>query len=250
MISATMIHKLRMGAIALAGGLALCAASLVQAHGGGGGGGGGHGGGGYGGGGGHGGGGHGGYGGRGGRGGRGGYGYGRYGYGGYGYGRFGYGGFGYGGFGYYGGFGLLGYGLFFDTLPLYYSTLWWGGSPYYYANDNYYQWNGAVSQYETVRPPRELASQVATTQTPENFNLFAYPKNGQTAEQQATDRMECQQWATGQTATVAATPADTQHGSGAGVAAASPGNAASPIRQQDYLRAQSACLAGRGYSVQ
>jgi hypothetical protein len=108
MINTAGIKKLRAGAIALAAGLALSAATIAQAHGGGG-----HGGGAYGGGGGH--------------GGRGGYGARR---GGYGYGRFGYG-------GYYGGFGLLEYGLFFDALPLYYSTYWWGGSPYYYANDNF-----------------------------------------------------------------------------------------------------------------
>jgi len=221
MTSAAVINKLRIGAIALAAGLALSATTIAQAHGGGG-----HAGGGYGGGGGHGGGfsgggrvrsGYGGYGGR-----RGGYGYAR---------------FGYGGFGYYGGFGLLGYGLFFDALPLYYSTLWWGGSPYYYADDNYYQWNGAVSLYETVRPPRGLASQVATTQATEDFSLFAYPKSGQATEQQATDRMECQHWATDQTGV------NPPQGDSAATAAAS------PTKRQDFLRAQSACLEGRGYSV-
>jgi hypothetical protein len=222
MINAAVIYKLRIGAIALAAGLALCTATIAQAHGGGG-----HGGGSYGGGAGHGGGFGGGHGGRGDYGGR------RVGHG---YGRFGYGG--YGGFGYYGGFGLLGYGLFFDALPLYYSTLWWGGNPYYYANDNFYQWNGAVSQYETVRPPRDLANQVATTQAPENFDLFAYPKNGQTTEQQATDRIDCQHWAKGQTGID-----PPQGGSTTTVAA-------SPTKRQDYLRAQLACLDGRGYSVQ
>ena len=229
MVNAAVIDKLRIGAIALAAALALSTTTIAQAHGGGG-----HGGGGYGGGGGHGGGYGGGHGARGGYGARGGE---RYGYGRYGYARYGY-----GGFGYYGGFGLLGYGLFFDDLPLYYSTLWWGGSPYYYANDNYYQWNGAVSLYETVRPPRDLASQVATTQASENFrssdfNLFAYPKNAQATEQQATDRIECQHWATDQT------------GINPPQGDATATVAASPAKRQDFLRAQSACLEGRGYSV-
>jgi hypothetical protein len=219
MINASVINKLRIGAIALAAGLALSTTTIAQAHGGGG-----HGGGAYGGGGGHGGGFGSGHGGRGGYGGR---------RGGYAYTRFGY-----GGFGYYGGFGLLGYGLFFDALPLYYSTLWWGGSPYYYANDNYYQWNGAVSLYETVRPPRDLASQVATTQAPDNFNLFAYPKSGQATELRATDRVECQQWATDQTGI------NPPQGDSAATVAAS------PTKRQDFFRAQSACLEGRGYSVQ
>jgi|SRR5882724_3258384 len=222
MINAAVFNKLRIGVLALAVGLALGTTTIAQAHGGG------HGGGAYGAGGGHGGNfsaGH---------GGRGGYGAWR---GGYGDARFGY-----GGFGYYGGFGILGYGLFFDALPLYYSTLWWGGSPYYYANDNYYQWNGAVSLYETVRPPRDLANQVATTKASENFNLsdfnlFAYPKNAQTTEQLATDRSECRHWATDQTGVN-----PPQGDSEATVAA-------SPAERQDFLRAQSACLEGRDYSV-
>ena len=110
------------------------------------------------------------------------------------------------------------------------------------ANENYYQWNGAVSLYETVRPPRGLASQVATTQASVNFNLsdfnlFAYPKNAQTTEQLATDRSECQPWATDQTGIN-----PPQGDSEATVAA-------SPAERQDFLRAQSACLEGRGYSV-
>ena len=216
MIHPAVINRLRVGVIALAAGLALSATLIAQAYGGSG-----HGGGGYGGGG-HGGGYSGGHGGRGGYGWRGGYGYGR---------------FGYGGFGYYGGFDFLGYGLFFDALPLYYSTLWWGGSPYYYANDNYYQWNGAVSLYETVRPPVGLASQVATTQ-PETFDVFAYPKSGQAPEQQATDRLECRRWATDQTGINP--PQEITAGTAA----------TSPAKRRDYLRAQSACLEGRGYSVQ
>jgi hypothetical protein len=223
MTNAAVIARLRFGAIAVIAALTLSSAPIAHAHGGGGGGG--HGGGG--GGGGHGGG----YGG--GHGGRGGYG-GHRGFGGHG---FGYGRFGYGGFGFYDGFGLLGYGLFFDALPLYYSTYWWGGVPYYYANDNFYQWDGSVGQYQTVRAPQGLASQVAT-QGSENLNLFAYPKNGQTTEQQATDRVECQQWATGQTG-IDSPPA----GSTAAITLPA-------AKRQDYLRAQAACLQGRGYSVQ
>jgi hypothetical protein len=216
MMNSAVKAKLRLGAIALGVAL-LSTAPIAHAHGGGGGGGG-HGGG-YGGG--HGGG----YGGGGGRGGRGGFGHRGF------RGR----GFGYGGFGFYDDFGLLGYGLYFDALPYYYSTYWWGGVPYYYANDNFYQWNGSVGQYETVRAPQSLANQV--TAQGADINLFAYPTNGQTAEQQATDRVECQQWATGQ----------------AGIASPPVGSAATisvpAAKRQDYLRAQAACLQGRGYSV-
>jgi hypothetical protein len=56
--------------------------------------------------------------------------------------------------------------------------------------------------------------------------LFAYPKNGQSDEQQSTDRAECGRWAGSQTGS---------DGSAAG--------------NMDYRRALTACLQGRGYSV-
>jgi hypothetical protein len=223
MSNAAVIHKLRLGALGLVAGLALSAAAIANAHGGGGGG--------------HGasfGGGHGGFG-----GGRGGFGGGR---GGFGLRHGGRGGFGFGRFGYdtlgFYGFGFLGYGLFFDALPLYYSTYWWGGVPYYYANDNFYQWNEAAGQYESVRPPQDLVSQVTTSRGPGNGTLFAYPKNEQTTAQQATDRVECQRWAASQTGSDSLPTVST---AAAGATAA---------RRQDYLRAESACLEGRGYSVE
>jgi hypothetical protein len=208
------------------------------AHGGGGGGHGGGGGGHFGGGGGHfAGGGRGGYGG----GYRGGYaghgGYGGYG-GGYG-GRGGYGGYrgGYGWRGGYGGWGWggLGIGLYFATLPFYYSTFWDGGVPYYYADDNYYQWDSNVSQYQTVDPPVEVQRQAAA-QSP---NLIAYPKNGQTDAQQTTDKSECRTWAAAQSGF---DPTQTAVALGA--------TTTSLNKRSDYMRAQAACLDGRGYSVQ
>jgi len=68
-------------------------------------------------------------------------------------------------------------------------------------------------------------------------DLFAYPKNGQSAEQQARDKQECRDWA--------ATQMNGNGGGGATGAIAS----ASPQAQQVNLRAQAACLEGRGYSV-
>jgi hypothetical protein len=63
----------------------------------------------------------------------------------------------------------------------------------------FYQWSGSLGQCELVRLPQNLSSWVAATQALENVSLFSYPKNGQTSAQQATDRIECQRWATGQT---------------------------------------------------
>jgi len=161
------------------------------------------------------------------------------------------GGYGYGGYGGYGGwgFGALGYGLFFAGLPLYYSTLWWNDVPYYYADANYYSWNAAQGEYETVRPPPEVESQIAT-QEPTIADLFVYPKNNQNADQQARDRYECHRWATDQSGfdptQPAGVPAAASTPTGSPSAAA---KVATPTMRQDYLRAQAACLEGRGYSV-
>jgi hypothetical protein len=152
---------------------------------------------------------------------RGGYG-GHGGYGGYrgGYGWGGYGGWGWGG---------LGIGLYFATLPYYYSTIWYAGAPYYYANDNYYQWDGNVGQYETVTPPAEVQHQAEQ----QSSNLIAYPKSGQTDAQQAKDKSDCNAWAASQSGF---DPTQTP--------------TASTNKHSDYMRAQAACLEGRGYSVQ
>lgn len=168
-----------------------------------------------------------------------GYGYGGY-HGGYGW-RGGYYGWrgGYYGWrgGYYGGWGWgwggLGLGLYFASLPLYYSTLWWNGVPYYYANNTYYVYDGNVGQYQTVAPPPGLVSQGASGEHV-GTDLIAYPKNGQSAEQQATDKYECHHWATEQSGF------DPTQGAAA---------AATLPKRTDYMRAQEACLEGRGYSV-
>lgn len=131
-----------------------------------------------------------------------------------------------GGFGFRGGLGWWGwpgYGLFLATLPLYYSTLWWDGVPYYYADNYYYVWNPTAGGYQAVSPPPQFANRAAMTQG--SNQLFAYPKHAQSAEQQARDRRECSDWAAAQT------------GSGAAAAGG------------DNLRAQTACLEARGYSV-
>jgi hypothetical protein len=167
---------------------------------------------------------------------RGGYGYGGY-RGGYGW-HGGYyggwrGGWGWGCCGWGWGWAGLGLGLYFATLPLYYQTYWWDGVPYYYANNNYYIYDPNVRQYETVAPPDGLAAQVGAQPGNGSSDIIAYPKNGQSADQQARDKFECHQWAASQS----------------GVDPTS-GAAAAPEKRNDYMRAQAACLEGRGYSVQ
>jgi hypothetical protein len=181
-----------------------------------------------------------------------------YGYGGHpgGYGYGGHPGYGYGGWhgGYYGwlggygwrggwgccgwgwGWGGLGLGLYFATLPLYYSTYWWNGVPYYYADNTYYSYDPNARQYVTVAPPAGLQGPgPGTDSQPTGNELMAYPKSGQSAEQQAKDKFECHQWAVSQTGF------DPTLGAPA---------AAATSKRSDYMRAQAACLEGRGYSVQ
>lgn len=152
-----------------------------------------------------------------------------------------HGGYWHGGWGWRGGYwhpwypGLgLGLGLYFATLPPYYSTYWYGGAPYYYAGNTFYNWDAGRSQYVTVSPPDALLRGVpATTARSQQSDVIAYPKNGQTEQQLGQDKFECHKWAVGQTGF---DPTQINGGAAAG-------------RRDEYLRAQSACLEGRGYSV-
>jgi hypothetical protein len=123
-----------------------------------------------------------------------------------------------GGFGWW---GWPGYGRFLATLPLYYTTWWWNGVPYYHADGNYYIWNGGLGGFQSVAPPSQASSQAAAPRG--DTDLLAYPKSGQSVEQQTRDRQECRNWAATQP---------------------SPGSDAG-----GSLRAQAACLEGHGYSV-
>jgi hypothetical protein len=122
-------------------------------------------------------------------------------------------------------------GVFVPVLPVYYTTLWVGGMPYYYANDTYYSWNPQQNGYEVVDPPAN--DQTAATQPPPSDDLFIYPQNGQSAEQQSSDKYECHKWAVGQS----------------GFDPTQPSGGAPPEARDNYQRAMRACLEGRGYSV-
>lgn len=137
---------------------------------------------------------------------------------------------------------------FLPVLPAVAATYWWDSVPYYYTNDVYYTYDPAANGYVVTTPPpaQDDANAGSADQAipagPQYSNpppssypapgagaggstLYAYPKNGQSDDQQASDRQQCEQWANGQTGSD------------------SSGN--SP----DYQRALGACLQGRGYSV-
>jgi hypothetical protein len=132
---------------------------------------------------------------------------------------------------------------FVTLLPSAYSTYWYGGTSYYYANDLYYTWNPDRYGYVVTNPPPvvEEASSYSTAPDADDQaegagpgDLYVYPRNGQSEEQTAQDRFECHQWAVNQT------------GFDPTVGEAQTSSSGS---SEDYHRAIIACLDGRGYSA-
>jgi len=130
-------------------------------------------------------------------------------------------------------------GLFVPVLPPFYTTMWIGGLPYYYANDTYYVWSQENSGYEVVEPPNDQGASPYAPEPPppQGDNLFVYPQQGQSPEQQSQDQYECHKWSSSQTGFD-----PTQAGGGV-----PPDQAGA--RRADYQRAMIACLQGRGYSA-
>lgn len=121
-------------------------------------------------------------------------------------------------------------GAFITVLPPFFSTVWIGGTRYYFADDIYYRWDPVRRVYIVSDP----GGDDTTTDTDD---LFIYPKNGQSEEQQATDRYECHRWASDQTSFD-----PTRSGGGVD-------DSERAAKRDDYQRAQTACLEARGYSV-
>jgi hypothetical protein len=113
--------------------------------------------------------------------------------------------------------------------------LWFGGVPFYYANNVYYSWQPDQNGYAVVDPPDGAD---APSAPPGNMqqDLIIYPKNGQSNDQQAADQFECHNWAKGQTGFDPTQPDDGTSGNSA-------------VIHSNYDRAMSACLQARGYQV-
>lgn len=130
-------------------------------------------------------------------------------------------------------------GLVISVLPPYYSTVWVGGIPYYYADNVYYTAQPDQSGYAVVDPP-DNADQPSPPPDPAQgaqSDLIIYPKNGQSNDQQAADQFECNNWSKSQTGFDPTQP-------GGGVSSGDADGA-----RNNYDRAMSACLQGRGYQV-
>jgi len=125
-------------------------------------------------------------------------------------------------------------GIVVPILPPFYTTLWFGGVPYYYANDTYYLWRPDLNGYQVAAPPE---AQTPTEPTYLADELIIYPKQGQSEKQQADDRYACHRWAVEQTHYDPTQPPE--------------GLTVDVLRQkrEDYQRASKSCLEGKGYSV-
>lgn len=121
------------------------------------------------------------------------------------------------------------------VLPPYYTTLWFGGLPYFYADGAYFMWRERERHYEVVEAPEGAETSRAPASSPDD--LFVYPKQGQTEDQQSKDRYECHRWAVDQTTWDPTQPAG-------GLS-----RDESRAKRDEYRRAMTACLESRGYTV-
>jgi hypothetical protein len=129
-------------------------------------------------------------------------------------------------------------GLAIGVLPPYYTTVWLGGVPYYYADNVYYSWDAGQNGYVVVDPPANADQPASPPPAAAGTadDLMVYPKNGQSKEQQAADNFECYSWAKSQTGF---DPTQPNGGVGGDV----------DRTRSNYNRAKSACLQARGYEV-
>lgn len=120
------------------------------------------------------------------------------------------------------------YGLFVSSLP-YYSSFWFGSTRYFYSDGAYYNYEPARHGYVVTQSPYASDSEDGDGYSDEE--LYVYPAQGQSEQQQADDRYECHRWAVDQTQY---DPTDSDYDA---------------QRRSEYTRAITACLTGRGYTV-
>jgi len=131
-------------------------------------------------------------------------------------------------------------GIIVPVLPPFYTTIWVGDIPYYYANDVYYVWRGDLSAYEVVDFPEENEKAPAISYMADK--LFVYPKKGQSKQQQSDDEYACHRYGVEKTGYDPTQPS----------ANVSNDDAGKPLgeKRKDYQRAMKSCLVARDYSVE
>lgn len=119
-------------------------------------------------------------------------------------------------------------------LPYGYVSFALASGYYFFGAGSYYRWDPMYREYVVVERPRDAAEvERKAVATPEqSTQVYAYPKNGQGEAQADRDRYDCHSWAVEQSGFDPSEPADRSD------------------LIPDYRRAMTACLEGRGYSVQ
>ena len=123
------------------------------------------------------------------------------------------------------------YGLSVSYLPSYYSSFWFGGLHYFHADSTYYLYEPAHRTYVVTQSPYESDNHEQGSSGNQGEDLYIYPAQGQSEQQQADDRYECHRWAVDETGY---DPTESDYDAD---------------RRVEHLRAMTACLTGRGYSV-
>jgi hypothetical protein len=122
------------------------------------------------------------------------------------------------------------FGLFVGTLPGLYTSFWYGGTRYYYADSTYYTYEPDRRGYVVTHSPYGDDEEYSSD-TQSGDDLYIYPARGQSEQQQADDRYQCHRWAAQESHY---DPLDDDYNSDL---------------RKDYQRAMTACLTGRGYTV-
>ncbi len=122
------------------------------------------------------------------------------------------------------------FGLFVGSLPGLYSSFWYGGTRYFYADHMYYEYEPVRRGYVVVRSPYGSDDEEYNDDA-QGDDLYIYPARGQSEQQQADDRYACHRWAAQESHY---DPLDDEFDA---------------QLRKDYQRAMSACLTGRGYTV-
>ncbi len=128
--------------------------------------------------------------------------------------------------------GFHGHGGFLPGLIIG-GVLGWGLAPNYYPPD--YSYSPPPEDYY---PPPVEGNQVPPSATQgSGGQIFIYPRQGQSEEQKAEDVDNCHDWAVGQT------------GFDPSIPPVGAPDARTIQKSKDYLRAISACLDARGYTL-
>ena len=116
-------------------------------------------------------------------------------------------------------------------LPTGFLTFFIGTDRYFYHDHTYYRWDLGYREYVVVGKPHGASAFVNNSSKNYTNEIFVYPNLGQSEQQIDFDRYECYVWAM------------EQSGYDPSITYAQRGSS------DDYWRANSVCLEGRGYTV-